>query len=118
MNLMVPISLFDELSETIVKSTGTLDLASGEIRDVRYEDHDLDDDGLDQHLPAADVESAIADAVTQIRARLEALPDILAPQLAAEPDEAKCRALLADEIEHALTELARAFGNVARAELN
>ena len=46
MNLMVPISLFDELSETIVKSTGTLDLASGEIRDVRYEDHDLDDDGL------------------------------------------------------------------------
>jgi hypothetical protein len=43
---MVPISLFDELSETIVKSTGTLDLASGEIGDVRYEDHDLDDDGL------------------------------------------------------------------------
>lgn len=71
-----------------------------------------------QLLPAADVESAIADGVTQIRARLEALPDILAPQLAAEPDEAKCRALLADEIEHALTELARAFGNVARTELN
>lgn len=71
-----------------------------------------------QLLPAADVESAIADAVTQLRARLEALPDILAPQLAAEPDEAKCRALLADEIEHALTELARAFGNVARTELN
>lgn len=71
-----------------------------------------------QLLPAADVESAIADGVTQIRARLEALPDILAPQLAAEPDEAKCRALLADEIEHALTELARAFGNVAKAELN
>ncbi len=46
MNLMVSISLFDELSESIVKSTGTLDLASGEIRDVRYEDHDLDDDGL------------------------------------------------------------------------
>lgn len=46
MNLMVSISLFDELSETIIKSTGTLDLASGEIRDVRYEDHDLDEDGL------------------------------------------------------------------------
>ena len=46
MNLMVPISLFDELSETIIKSTGTLDLASGEIRAVEYEDHDLEVDGL------------------------------------------------------------------------
>ncbi len=46
MNLMVPISLFDELSETIIKSTGTLDLASGEIRAVEYEDHDLEADGL------------------------------------------------------------------------
>jgi hypothetical protein len=43
---MVPISLFDELSETIIKSTGTLDLASGEIRAVEYEDHDLEVDGL------------------------------------------------------------------------
>ncbi len=71
-----------------------------------------------QLLPAAEVESAIADAVTQIRARLESLPDILAPQLAAEPDESKCRSMLADEIEHALTELARAFGAVAKSELN
>lgn len=46
MNLMVTISLFDELSETIIKSTGTLDLASGEIRAVEYEDHDLEADGL------------------------------------------------------------------------
>ncbi len=46
MNLMVPISLFDELSETIIKSTGTLDLASGEIRAVEYEGHDLEVDGL------------------------------------------------------------------------
>jgi hypothetical protein len=46
LNLMVPISLFDELSETIIKSTGTLDLASGEIRAVEYEDHDLEVDGL------------------------------------------------------------------------
>lgn len=71
-----------------------------------------------QLLPAAEVDGAIADAVTQLRARLETLPDILAPQLAAEPDEAKCRALLADEIEHALQELARAFGAIAKAELH
>ncbi|MBX9715925.1 MAG: hypothetical protein K2X42_04950 [Burkholderiaceae bacterium] len=52
MNLMVPITLFDELSETIIKSTGTLDLASGEIRAVQYEGHDLDLQGL----PADDPE--------------------------------------------------------------
>jgi len=69
-----------------------------------------------QLLPAADVESAIADAITQLRARLESLPDILAPQLSAEPNEAKCRSLLGDEIEHALQELARAFGAVAKSE--
>ena len=46
MNLMVPITLFDELSESIIKSTGTLDLASGEIRAIQYEDHDLDTQGL------------------------------------------------------------------------
>ncbi len=69
-------------------------------------------------LPAAEVDGAIADAVTQLRARLEILPDILAPQLAAEPDEAKCRALLGDEIEHALQELARAFTAIVKVELN
>lgn len=46
LNLMVPITLFDELSESIIKSTGTLDLASGEIRAIQYEDHDLDAQGL------------------------------------------------------------------------
>lgn len=50
MNLMLPISLFDELSESIIKSTGTLDLASGEIRAVEYEDHDLEADGLPADL--------------------------------------------------------------------
>ena len=69
-----------------------------------------------QLLRADEVEGAIAGAVTQLRARLETLPDILAPQLAAEPDESKCRQLLADEIEHTLGELARAFGAIARAE--
>lgn len=68
-------------------------------------------------LPAAEVETSIAHAVTQLRARLETLPDILAPQLAAEPDESKCRSLLADEIEHALTELARGFNTVAKADV-
>jgi hypothetical protein len=42
-NLMVPIKLFDELSESIIESTGTLDLASGTIQ---YENYDLDTQGL------------------------------------------------------------------------
>ena len=41
MDLQLPIVIVDELSETVVRSTAVLDLASGEIRDVRYEDYDL-----------------------------------------------------------------------------
>lgn len=46
MDLKLPIKIFDELSETIVKSTGMLDLASGEIRSVEYEDYDVSTQGL------------------------------------------------------------------------
>jgi hypothetical protein len=40
MDLKLPITIIDELSETEVRAEGELDLASGEIRNVRYEDHD------------------------------------------------------------------------------
>ena len=40
-DLKVPIVISDELSESIIKSTGSLDLASGEIRAVQYEDYDV-----------------------------------------------------------------------------
>ena len=65
-------------------------------------------------LNADDVASTLADAATALRVRLESLADTLAPQLAAEPDEARCRALIADAHEHALGELARAFGAAQR----
>jgi hypothetical protein len=39
-DLKLPIRIFDELSETVIESTGVLDLASGEIRNVAYEDYD------------------------------------------------------------------------------
>jgi hypothetical protein len=45
-DLQVPIQIVDELSETLVRSTGSLDLASGEIRGVQYEDYDLKVSGL------------------------------------------------------------------------
>ncbi|WP_284618716.1 hypothetical protein [Aquabacterium humicola] len=41
MNLHVSIAITDELDDDIVSSTGSLDLASGEIRDVVYEDYDV-----------------------------------------------------------------------------
>ncbi len=46
MDLKLPISIIDELTETIVKSTGMLDLASGEIRSVEYDDYDASTHGL------------------------------------------------------------------------
>jgi hypothetical protein len=45
-NLKVPIAIFDELDDVVIKSTGSLDLASGEIQGVTYEDYDLKKDGL------------------------------------------------------------------------
>ncbi|MEO7057723.1 MAG: hypothetical protein ABI143_13025 [Caldimonas sp.] len=50
MNLKVNIVILDELTETVIRSTGSLDLASGEIFDVRYE---VDRPGL-MGMPAAD----------------------------------------------------------------
>ncbi len=50
MNLKVPIVILDELAESVVRSTGSLDLASGEIFDVHY---DVDRPGP-LGLPAAD----------------------------------------------------------------
>jgi hypothetical protein len=49
MDLKLPITIIDELSEDEVRSQGELDLASGEIRNVRYED---DYDSAAQGVPA------------------------------------------------------------------
>lgn len=49
MDLKLPIVIVDELSESLVKSTGVLDLASGEITNVRYIDHDVESDGFPAH---------------------------------------------------------------------
>jgi hypothetical protein len=41
MDLKLPIDIIDELSDDEVHSQGELDLASGEIRNVRYKDYDV-----------------------------------------------------------------------------
>jgi len=46
MDLQLPIVIIDELADSVVKSTATLDLASGEIRGVQYQDYDLEALGL------------------------------------------------------------------------
>ncbi len=46
MDLKLPIKIFDELSESVIESSGMLDLASGEIRAVQYQDYDRDAQGL------------------------------------------------------------------------
>lgn len=60
-------------------------------------------------LVAQDARLAVADGDAIIRNRLESLPDMLAPQLAAEMDEQKIRALLMDHIEHLIGELSQSF---------
>jgi excisionase family DNA binding protein len=64
-------------------------------------------------LRAADVARIVATAATIVRARLEAMPDILSPQLAAETDEQRCRTALLDHVELTLAELSRQFQKLA-----
>jgi len=46
MDLQLPIVIIDELAESVIMSTATLDLASGEIRGVQYLDYDVEALGL------------------------------------------------------------------------
>lgn len=59
-----------------------------------------------------DVRHCISTAFTEVRARLEALPDLLAPVLVVIREEPAMRARLADEIETVLAEASRALTNL------
>lgn len=65
-------------------------------------------------MDAGEVASAVAHAATMLRTRLESLPDVLGPQLAAIQDEAQARATLAEAIEVALEEVSRQFALVGK----
>lgn len=65
-------------------------------------------------LDAAEVVDAVSHAVTTMRVSLESLPDTIGPSVAAEQDEARCRAMLSEAIEQALDECARRFHGLVR----
>lgn len=65
-------------------------------------------------MVAAEVEGAVADILTILRNKLEALPDTLAPQLAPIADEQQIRARLADEVEIALGDVAGRFAEIGK----
>lgn len=69
---------------------------------------------LGQLLQRDDVLHAVRAAGGELRTALENMPIALAPLLAAETDEGKCRVLVADAVEHALDELSRQFAAIGR----
>lgn len=67
-------------------------------------------------LDAGEVDRALAAAGTTLRTALERMVDVMAPQVAAQADEVKCRSLLWDEVAHALEEIAREFRGTAKSD--
>ncbi len=54
MDLKLPITIHDELDEQVIEATGMLDLASGEIRDVKYLNFDTGSGGFPAESPDYD----------------------------------------------------------------
>lgn len=80
-----------------------------ELKRIEYEER------CGRLVQAEAVQGIVANAAATLRSRLEALPDQLAPQLAATGDEQQIRAMLADAVESALSELSGQFAEVCRA---
>lgn len=69
---------------------------------------------LGELLSAVEVEQSLQMAAATLRNALENLPNILAPELAAATDEARCRVLLQEAIEHALGDVSRRFAAIGK----
>lgn len=65
-----------------------------------------------EYLRRDDALAVVSNAFVTLRTELEALPDSIAPVLAGESDEQRVRVLLAEEIEHALGNLAEQIGKL------
>ena len=85
MDLKLPIKIFDELTESVIESTGMLDLASGEIRQVEYQDYDKADG-----LPAEDesyefTSGTLSNGTKEVEFRVEV--DIMSGTYSVTPSE-------------------------------
>ncbi|MCK9985675.1 MAG: hypothetical protein AzoDbin1_02147 [Azoarcus sp.] len=69
-----------------------------------------------EYLRRDDALAVVSNAFVTLRTELEALPDSIAPVLAGESDEQRVRVLLAEEIEHALGNLAEQIGKLGTRE--
>ena len=59
MDLKVPITITDELTEEVITSTGSLNLASGEIHRVEYQDYDSELQGYPFESPDYEFTSGV-----------------------------------------------------------
>lgn len=86
MDLKLPIKMFDELDESVIESTGMLDLASGEIRDVAYLDYDREADGLPADAEGYEFTSGLlTNGVKDVEFRVEV--DVLTGNYSVTPSE-------------------------------
>lgn len=86
MDLKLPIVLIDELSESVVRSTGMLDLASGEIRGVEHQDYDKDQRGLPAEDPDYEFTSGVlSNGSKEVEFRVEV--DVMSGRYSVTPSE-------------------------------
>ncbi|MFM2343174.1 MAG: hypothetical protein RLZZ592_2827 [Pseudomonadota bacterium] len=86
MDLKLPIVIVDELADTLVKSTGILDFASGEITEVRYQGYDVERNGF----PARDADydftsGTLSNGTKEVEFGIRA--DAMAARYSVTPDE-------------------------------
>ena len=86
MDLQVPITIHDELAESVIHSTGMLDLGSGEIRGVQYQDYDVKASGLPAEHAEYEFSSGIlSNAGKDVEFRVEV--DIFSGKYSVSPTE-------------------------------
>ena len=86
MDLKLPIVIHDELTETVIRATGMLDLASGEIRNVEFEDYDRDALGLPADDPDYEFTSGtLSNGTKDVEFRIEV--DLLSGNYSVTPSE-------------------------------
>jgi hypothetical protein len=86
MDLKLPITIVNELTEGEVRASGELDLASGEIRKVQYEDYDVESEGLPaEHEDYEFTLGVLRSGTREVEFRIEV--DVMAGRYSVTPTE-------------------------------